>query len=44
MGKLEKIKNQDARQLRTNPVHTNRYTLTMHAEKRQSRRNIHKER
>ena len=44
MEKLEKIKNSDSRELRLNPGHTKRFTLTMHADKRQSRRNANKER
>jgi len=44
MQKLEKIKCQDTRELRTNPSHTNRYTLIMHGDKRQSRRNFNRER
>lgn len=44
MEKLDKIKTTDSRDLRTNPSHTKRFTLTMYAEKRQSRRNANRER
>lgn len=44
MEKVEKAKSIDARELRANPSHTKRYTLTMYADKRQSRRNADKER
>lgn len=44
MEKVEKAKSIEARELRANPSHTKRYTLTMHADKRQSRRNADKER
>lgn len=44
MEKLEKIRSTDSRELRTNPSHTKRYTLTMYGDKRQSRRNADKQR
>ncbi|XP_058799952.1 myb-like protein X [Phymastichus coffea] len=44
MEKLKKQKESDARELRINPSHTKRYTLTMHSDKRQSRRNAAKQR
>ncbi|XP_014214444.1 uncharacterized protein DDB_G0283697-like [Copidosoma floridanum] len=44
MKNLEKLKDLDTRELRANRVHTKRYTLTMYGDKRQSRRNVNKER
>ncbi|KAH0560111.1 heterochromatin protein 1-like [Cotesia glomerata] len=45
MEKVEKARSTELRELRTNPSHTKRYTLTMHnKERRLSRRNLGKER
>ncbi|XP_008558947.1 chromo domain-containing protein cec-1 isoform X1 [Microplitis demolitor] len=45
MDKVEKARSTELRELRTNPSHTKRYTLTMHnKERRLSRRNLGKER
>lgn len=44
MAKVEGLKQFDSKELRVNPSHTKRLTLTMHADKRQSRRNAKKER
>lgn len=44
MEKVEKSRSIESRELRENRVHTKRYTLTMHGDKRQSRRNAAKER
>jgi hypothetical protein len=44
MEKLEKIKSIDARELRANPSHTKHFLLNTNGGKRQSRRNLNKQR